>query len=284
MGKHSHTNSGLGGFMNGASIRFSKMKNGSGGVDAWRDQLNEAAKSRNRLHTRPRTTGTKLPKLQSIHEATITTVQDYGVFVQLGKGDVYKDGMCHVSNIGHLKIETPREAGMESGLNVWVKIKDLDEKNLKYSVDMRYVDQRSGKDLDPYHGMAKIVDNGWDRGVYALEKKKAEEEDAKEAPASPEEPATSSGTKRKADKSEESSVSDSSEAKEVSKKLKKARKKLEKMRKKAEKVKSKKDESDSDEKKKKKGKEKKKKKKKEKKDSSEGPGGGGGGSFDEEAD
>jgi len=240
MGKHSGTNSGLGGFVNGGSIRFAKLKSGTGGVDAWRDQLVNARGTGQSGNKRSRTVGTKVPKLYTVHEAHVVSMQSYGAFVQLGKGDTYKDGMLHVSMIGpgerHRdgdKATTPEEGGLEMGIKIWVKVCDISETEFKYSLDMRYVSQGDGTDLDPYNNKTKMPDNQWYRGSFAKFAPKDEPEDDAPMIVAPSSPKQSSSSKRKAESSESDGTSISSD---VGKKLKKARKKLEKMKKKAEKV------------------------------------------------
>lgn len=187
--------------------------------------------------SRTRTTGTKIPKLHSVHEGHVTSVQSFGVFVQLGKGDTYKDALLHVSNVGPKRIESPKEGGLEMGTRIWVKVNDINDKELKYGLDMRYVSQIDGKDLDPYNGKAKMPDNGWYRGVFEefRPKDEPEEDERPPAPASP-----LAAKKRKASEDEDDSDQESTVSSDVGKKLKKARKKLEKMKRKAEKKEKKK--------------------------------------------
>mmetsp|Transcript_92652 Transcript_92652/g.276318 ORF Transcript_92652/g.276318 Transcript_92652/m.276318 type:complete len:257 (-) Transcript_92652:23-793(-) len=238
MGKH--TNSGLGGFMSGASIRFSKMKGGSGGADAWRDQL-MFAKPKN--GDRPRTTGTKLPDLNSVHKGTVVSIQPFGCFVQLGSGDEYKDGLLHISCIS--ADERPERVEERLALNdtVWVKVTEVKQEDLKYSLDMRYLNQQDG---------TVCYDKGRDRprfGSGAAHSSSARSVQSRLAAASPdraeeEEDSKMDSRKRKLEppplaESSESSSEDSEERRKIRKKLEKAAKKLEKMRKKAEKVKKK---------------------------------------------
>jgi predicted RNA-binding protein with RPS1 domain len=160
MGKH--TNSGLGGFMSGNSIRFSKMKSGMGGADAWRDSLQATAAANRGGAPRPRTSGTKLPKEHTIHTATVVCVKEYGAFVQLGDGGTYRDGMIHISQTSCYAEKV--EDVLKEGQKLWVKVAEVtdDERwnDRKYQVDFRYVDQRNGKDLDPHNCKThKMPDN-----------------------------------------------------------------------------------------------------------------------------
>mmetsp|Transcript_14580 Transcript_14580/g.25816 ORF Transcript_14580/g.25816 Transcript_14580/m.25816 type:complete len:263 (+) Transcript_14580:75-863(+) len=248
MGKH--TTSGLGGFMSGASIRFSKLKNGSGGVDAWRDQLGKIKPGT--LQDRKRTYGTAIPALNSIHQGIIVSLYDYGGFVQIGDGNTYKDALVHVSNItGTTRYETAEEAGLALGMMVWVKCCEIREEEVgtKYSLDMRFVDQRNGNDLDPHQGRGAPPDNffvpSWNKKrAKELELEEAwEKEQAAEPSAASDRAAPEKKRKRRKEKSTDSEseeISDVEAARaKMNKKLEKAKKKLEKAKKKAEKVKKK---------------------------------------------
>mmetsp|Transcript_23229 Transcript_23229/g.65990 ORF Transcript_23229/g.65990 Transcript_23229/m.65990 type:complete len:259 (+) Transcript_23229:73-849(+) len=240
MGKH--TNSGLGGFMNGASIRFSKMKAGSGGADAWRDQL-MFAKPRN--HDRPRTTGTKLPEKHSVHRGTVASIQPFGCFIQLGSGDEYKDGLLHISCISADERPERVEDRLALGDSVWVKVTEVREEEQKYSLDMRYLNQQDGTpqygkgDDRPRAGRGPAESSS--RGSIRTRLAEASPERSEE-----EKDAEGDRRKRKAEPAKparpeesESSSDDSEARRKIRKKLEKAAKKLEKARKKAEKVRKK---------------------------------------------
>lgn len=233
------TSSGLGGFMSGVSIRFSKLKQGTGGADAWRDSLTH--NFQRSADKRPRTTGTKLPKLHSIHSGTVVSMQAFGAFVQLGDGDTYKDGLLHVSALGAARFESPEEAGLSQGMKLWVKVSEVKEHDLKYSLDIRYVSQRDGTDLDPYQTKGHLPENFFEGGkVKPLLKVLAQGIQAQHALS---EPADVSSPRRKrkrdAKEAETTSSDDSEERAKVIRKLEKARKKAEKAKKKAAKARNK---------------------------------------------
>eukprot|EP00928_Gymnodinium_smaydae_P049216 TRINITY_DN3300_c0_g1_i1.p1 TRINITY_DN3300_c0_g1~~TRINITY_DN3300_c0_g1_i1.p1 ORF type:complete len:299 (+),score=95.39 TRINITY_DN3300_c0_g1_i1:493-1389(+) len=143
--------------MSGASIRFSKMR-GAGGVDAWRDALASAASGGSSGSARPRTTGTKLPKTNTIFKATVVCVKEYGAFVQLEDGTTYRDGMLHISAMGK-EVERVQDV-VNEGMKIWVKVAEVTEDTGKYGVDIRYVSQRDGADLDPYNAKShRLPDN-----------------------------------------------------------------------------------------------------------------------------
>jgi len=240
-----HTNSGLGGFMSGASIRFSKMRGGSGGADAWRDSLMLAKNASN--GSRPKTTGTKLPELHSVHRGTVVSVQPFGAFVQLGNGEEYKDGLVHISCISAAERPERVEDYLSMGDTVWVKVMEVKEEDLKYSLDMRYVNQKDGTPLYKNNrddtarasrktsvGSSTAAQNGHCNAGASLavaspmqssEACPRSERRLEEAPQQP--------------LPDDSESSDSEQQKKVQKKLQKAAKKLEKVRRKAEKVKKK---------------------------------------------
>jgi len=214
--------------MNGASIRFSKLRGGggAGGVDAWRDLL--ASKHFNTSSAssgarRPRTTGTELPKLHTIHQGTVVSIQPFGAFMQLGEGDAFKDGLLHLSCMAKERVETVHEAGLEMDMKIWVKVSEVKEMDGKYSLDMRYVSQKDGTDLDQYQTKGVIPDNFF--------------EGKTKKPLAPVQPVLSpdaeQGKKRKREKEETSSDSgDSSNytALDVNKMPQELRKKYEKTR------------------------------------------------------
>merc|ERR1719310_1227758 len=86
-------------------------------------------------------------------------------------------------------------------MRLFVKINDISDKEFKYGVDMRYVDQIDGKDLDPFNGKSKPVDNHWYRGMFAKHQPKDDPAEAAPAASSATEQKSGekSGEKRKAE-------------------------------------------------------------------------------------
>merc|ERR1719161_1507226 len=72
----------------------------------------------------PKTTGTAIPEMGTVHRGTVASIQSFGCFVRI-------------------------EDVLEKGEKIWVKVCNVKEEEGKYSVDMRYVSQKDGKDLDP---------------------------------------------------------------------------------------------------------------------------------------
>lgn len=101
-----------------------------------------------------RSSGRELPKLNSVHKGSVVSIQSYGAFVKLGDGSQYKDGLLHVSRISASgRIEAVSDV-LAEGDGIWVKVCEVNEDAQKYSVDMRYVRQKDGEDLDPNNTQA----------------------------------------------------------------------------------------------------------------------------------
>lgn len=125
-------------------------------------------KGAHRVHS----TGEKLPKQYSIHRATVVNIlSDVGAFVQLGDGKTYKDGLLHIASIN---MHPDRHKGLERlervedvlslGAKVWVKVNEVKEGEGKYGLDMRWVHQSDGTDLNPMNNNVKNrepPDNGF---------------------------------------------------------------------------------------------------------------------------
>jgi len=101
-----------------------------------------------------RSTGRELPKLNSIHKASVVSIQSYGCFVRLGDGSKYKDGLLHISRISPSgRLESVQDVLAEND-TCWVKVCEVNEDAQKHSLDMRFVQQRTGEDLDPNNTQA----------------------------------------------------------------------------------------------------------------------------------
>eukprot|EP00439_Symbiodinium_sp_Y106_P039321 s2160_g4.t2 len=115
--------------------------------------------------------GTALPRENSIHRGIIVCTKEYGAFVQLGKGEKYKDGFLHIGCLpappGVERLEVVNSVVRE-GDKVWVKVRDVDEESGKYALDMRQ--QAAGQ------AVAEIVAIVLSRGDHlALAKREAHE-------------------------------------------------------------------------------------------------------------
>lgn len=96
----------------------------------------------------PKTSGTEIPEMGTIHRGSVASIQSFGCFVRIEDGSKYKDGLLHISCISATRIEKVEDV-LSQGENIWVKVCNVKEEEGKYSVDMRYVSQKDGKDLDP---------------------------------------------------------------------------------------------------------------------------------------
>eukprot|EP00931_Biecheleriopsis_adriatica_P024587 TRINITY_DN15281_c0_g1_i1.p1 TRINITY_DN15281_c0_g1~~TRINITY_DN15281_c0_g1_i1.p1 ORF type:complete len:507 (-),score=95.12 TRINITY_DN15281_c0_g1_i1:181-1671(-) len=103
--------------------------------------------------------GTGLPELHSIHQGTVISLRPFGAFVQLGDGGTYKDGLLHISCISAERVEKVSDF-LETGEAVWVKAINIKEDEGKYGLDMRYVNQKNGKDLDPKNEQGPVPKKG----------------------------------------------------------------------------------------------------------------------------
>eukprot|EP00438_Fugacium_kawagutii_P016548 Skav227309 [mRNA] locus=scaffold2645:377390:384283:- [translate_table: standard] len=93
-----------------------------------------------------------MPRENSIHQGLIVCTKEYGAFVQLGKGDKYKDGFLHIGCLpnppGVERVEVVNSVVRE-GDKVWVKVRDVDAP--------RFVHQKDGHDLDPFNGRGRAA-------------------------------------------------------------------------------------------------------------------------------
>eukprot|EP00746_Dinoflagellata_sp_MGD_P163172 gnl/MRDRNA2_/MRDRNA2_91070_c0_seq1.p1 gnl/MRDRNA2_/MRDRNA2_91070_c0~~gnl/MRDRNA2_/MRDRNA2_91070_c0_seq1.p1 ORF type:complete len:275 (-),score=73.30 gnl/MRDRNA2_/MRDRNA2_91070_c0_seq1:87-911(-) len=147
-------------------------------VSATQAELNRKAaydlvKGLHRVHS----TGEKLPPLYSIHRATVVNIlSDVGAFVQLGDGKTYKDGLLHIAAIN---MHPVRHKGLERlenvndvlglGAKLWVKVNEVKPGEEKYGLDMRWVHQLDGTDLNPNNNNVKNrtpPDNGFFGQTY----------------------------------------------------------------------------------------------------------------------
>lgn len=121
-----------------------------------RDKGKGKAKGKGDGKGKQRTSGRELPKLNSVHKSSVVSIQSYGAFVRLGDGSTYKDGLLHVSRISASgRIEAVADI-LSEGDAIWVKVCEVNDDAQKFSVDMRYVRQKDGEDLDPNNTSAEM--------------------------------------------------------------------------------------------------------------------------------
>lgn len=92
--------------------------------------------------------------MNSIHKGEIVSVQSFGAFVRLGDGDKYKDGLLHISRLSASGRVDKVEDVVNQGDKCIVKVCDIKAEDGKYSVDMRFVNQRTGEDQDSNNVLA----------------------------------------------------------------------------------------------------------------------------------
>eukprot|EP00913_Durusdinium_trenchii_P025975 g24372.t1 len=70
-----------------------------------------------------------MPRENSIHKGLVVCTKEYGAFVQLGKGEKFKDGFLHIGCLpnppGVERVEVVNSVVRE-GDTVWVKVRDVD--------------------------------------------------------------------------------------------------------------------------------------------------------------
>ena len=105
----------------------------------------------------------ELPPVNKVFEARIHSITKFGCFVELLKNDGEKTGFKHgllprgktfVRNGASGECMTPTtriEDSYKVGDRLWIKVVEIQADKGKYNVDMRYVDQKNGEDLDPSH-------------------------------------------------------------------------------------------------------------------------------------
>ena len=91
-----------------------------------------------------------LPPLNQVFEATVKSHTKFGSFVSINND--FKDGLLPKKKVSldESKCET-FEQWLAPGEKVWIKVVEVQPDRGKYNVDMRYVDQQTGVDLDPSH-------------------------------------------------------------------------------------------------------------------------------------
>mmetsp|Transcript_95160 Transcript_95160/g.204278 ORF Transcript_95160/g.204278 Transcript_95160/m.204278 type:complete len:428 (+) Transcript_95160:35-1318(+) len=97
-----------------------------------------------------------VPLLHSVHKGTVVSKRCFGVFVRLGDGETYGDGLLHNSKIsadityreGEAMTTTFFFKSLEVGDIIYAKVIEHRGRD-KYNLDMRFVSQADGTDNDP---------------------------------------------------------------------------------------------------------------------------------------
>jgi len=187
-----------------------------------------------------RGTGTKLPKLLSIHHGIVLSIHPFGAFIQLGDGNTYKEGLLPISGLTGTRIERVEEV-LSDRAKVWVKCVDVRPEEGKYSLDMRYVSQRDGTDLDRLHKKGVVPDNHWG-GVRSSRLSTPPCRSVGQSPATQKDTEVNASPefKRKRSSGSDDDDSDDVSTKKADKKFKKIMKQMKKAEKKEKKKKAKK--------------------------------------------
>eukprot|EP00466_Bigelowiella_natans_P014156 jgi/Bigna1/81590/fgenesh1_pg.82_\ len=113
------------------------------------------------LHQNRREGGeVELPSLNSIQRGKVVGITTFGAFVRL---ELFPEisGLVHISQLAHQRVEKVEEV-LDKDATIWVKVidiqEDVDHSNKKrkkthhgkrISLSFKYVDQKTGEDLDP---------------------------------------------------------------------------------------------------------------------------------------
>eukprot|EP00434_Breviolum_minutum_P020033 symbB.v1.2.017673.t1/scaffold1380.1/size122483/11 len=100
-----------------------------------------------------------IPELHSVVEGSVASVRPFGAFIRIGKGDHYKDGLAHISAIAAGRVEKVSDF-LDVGDKVWAKVVNIKEEEGKYGLDLRYVNQQTGEDLDPRNREGRFPKGG----------------------------------------------------------------------------------------------------------------------------
>lgn len=88
------------------------------------------------------------PPLYSIHRGKVVKLADFGAFVSI---DGYrKHGLVHIGQLAAYKVDSVDKA-VSVDESVWVKVVKVEDGGNKIGLSMKYVNQQTGKDLDPGH-------------------------------------------------------------------------------------------------------------------------------------
>ncbi|CAH2053872.1 unnamed protein product [Thlaspi arvense] len=113
--------------------------------DRHRERARGDGRSDRRDYSEDRFGGTNEPELYQVYRGRVTRVMDSGCFVQLDRLRG-KEGLVHVSQMSSRRVEKARDF-VKRGMEVFVKLISIS--NEKYSLSMRDVDQKTGRDLIP---------------------------------------------------------------------------------------------------------------------------------------
>lgn len=85
-------------------------------------------------------------------KGTVKNITGYGIFVDLGG----IDGFAHISNLAWKHIKSPKEV-VQIGDEIEVSIMEIDEKNLKVSLTMKFSEDNPWNDIDSKYPEGSII-------------------------------------------------------------------------------------------------------------------------------
>ncbi|KAF8333050.1 uncharacterized protein EI90DRAFT_620033 [Cantharellus anzutake] len=114
-----------------------------------RDRDGRGGYSRGRSQTNGRVQLDSKPVLYKIYNARVSSLKEFGAFLQLDGVEGRAEGLCHISAIqaGGGRVNSPADL-LSRGQSVKVKVMSI--AGSRISLSMRDVDQRTGDDLTPH--------------------------------------------------------------------------------------------------------------------------------------
>ncbi len=82
---------------------------------------------------------TAIPEVGEVYNGKVKTITDFGAFVEILPG---KDGLLHISEISHSRLETMADSGLKEGEMIDVKLLAVDPKNGKLKLSRKALIQK----------------------------------------------------------------------------------------------------------------------------------------------
>ena len=85
-----------------------------------------------------------------MHKGVVRSIQPFGAFVKLDGFSHIGDGLVHIASLARRRVEKVEDV-VSKGDTVWVKVMSIDNTGARQriSLNMKDIDQNTGKDLDP---------------------------------------------------------------------------------------------------------------------------------------
>lgn len=85
-----------------------------------------------------------------MHKGVVRNITTFGAFVTLDGFSHIGDGLVHIASLARRRVDKVEDV-VSKGDTVWVKVMSIDNagSRQKISLNMKDIDQSTGKDLDP---------------------------------------------------------------------------------------------------------------------------------------